>query len=244
MNGEITKEQAMEVFDGIMLGDAGLNRDGKYAQMKTSKSGIQYMPYLTHLRDVLSLLEVKFCTGHPKSFEAISSKGKPYTYCYLESTTSLFLLEQYNRWYPGKKRAIPSDVRVTSISLAYFFSDDGCTSWRKDRNRVILTLATHNFTKEDVYFLRDVIDTRHGICFLPHTSNRSRPHQIELKLCKMDEINHFIDLVEPYVHPAYTYKMKRPRTAEQQHLERIQLIEANTQKELKSLGALRSRVGK
>lgn len=234
MGASTNKERAMEAFDGIMLGDSSIQRHGRYARMRIAKSGIQYMPYLVHLRDMLGLLGIEFCAGHPKYSKAVS-KGKPYTYCYLTSITSSFLLEQYNRWYQDGGGAIPNDVRVTPFSMAYMFMDDGYTSW-KQGNCVDLCICTDCFNKEDVYRLKDLMEVA-GVHFTPRPFSKARPNHIRLRLRRIDEVNRFLDLVEPYILPCYMYKVKRPRSKEQM------LQEARTPRELKELNefnALRS----
>lgn len=198
------RSEAMEVFDGVMLGDGGLRHTGRSALMSVSKSGIQYMPYLTHLRDTLSLLGVEPCTDHPKNFERVS-RERPYTCCELKSHVSPFLFEQRRRWYPNGKKIIPSDVRITPISMAYEFMDDGSTSWVQG-NRVLLRLYTNCFSKEEVYHLRDLVTGRFGVYFYPYLYSGWG-----LTLRKTEEVNLFLEQIEEYVLPCYKYKVKRPQ---------------------------------
>ena len=197
------QNEAMEVFDGTMLGDSSLKHSGGSAFIDTTRSGEQYMSYLTQLRDTLILLGMEFCTDHPKSSEQVS-KGKPYTYCCLSSHTSSFLLEQRHRWYPGGKKIVPNDVRITPLSMAYEFMDDGSTSWLQGNN-VTLSLSTNSFTREEVYRLRDSIAAKFGVYFYPLNN-----HGWMLFLRKTDEVNLFLDQIEEYILPCYEYKVKRP----------------------------------
>lgn len=215
----MNKEEAMQVFDGIMLGDAGVYRNGKYATVHIAKSGEKYLPYLTHLRDIVGLLGVEFCTGHPKCCKAISSTGKPFMHCQLESITSPFLLGQRQRWYPKGKKEIPYDVRITPLSLAYMFMDDGTASWQRT-NLVKLNLATDGFSKEEAYRLRDLIAVNLRVHFSPYPATKMRLDVIRLWLLKIEEINLFFDLIESYMHPCYMYKVKRPKTLRQARLEK------------------------
>ena len=197
------QSEAMEVFDGTMLGDNSVGRYGGSALMDTAKSGEQYMPYLTQLRDTLVLLGVEFCTDHPKSFARVSH-GKPYINCRLTSHASSFFTEQRHRWYPNGKKIVPNDVRITPLSMAYEFMDDGSTSWLQG-NLVVLRLATNSYTREEVSCLRDLVNARFGVYFYLSPNSGW-----ELTLRKVDEVNLFLDQIEEYILPCYEYKVKRP----------------------------------
>lgn len=122
----MNEEEAWEVFDGLMLGDAGLVRSVNYAYLSlalsagdpdqwrgTSWSGreskVPQIQYLIHIIDCLEPLGVKFSEGHPKAFVRCHQNGKPYLCCKLTSLTSDFLLAQWERWY----RPVTDEVRKT-----------------------------------------------------------------------------------------------------------------------------------
>lgn len=122
----MNEEKAMQVLDGLMLGDGSLERNGKLALLNLSlsagdpnrwrdtlwsgrKSKIPEMQYLVYIMDRLEPLGVRFCKEHPKAIVRHYHNGKPYLYCYIESLSSVFLSTQFKRWY----RPITDEVRKT-----------------------------------------------------------------------------------------------------------------------------------
>lgn len=120
------KKEAMEVFDGLMLGDAGLVPNGDFAYFKIAlsagdpeqwkdtlwsgrESRVPQIQYLWHIHDCLQHLGIEFSNIWPKAEVRIGSTGKPYLYCGLQSFTSDFLLTQWKKWY----RPVTDEVRKT-----------------------------------------------------------------------------------------------------------------------------------
>lgn len=117
---------AMQVFEGLMLGDGSLVLHGRSAYFSLGlsagdpnqwrdtlwngrESKIPQMEYLVHIMGCLRPLGITFSAGYPKAHERIAMNGKPYLYCCIESSISDFLFTQWERWY----RPVTDEVRKT-----------------------------------------------------------------------------------------------------------------------------------
>jgi hypothetical protein len=116
----MNKQEALEVFNGIMLGDAGLGLSGRngtgavlniaLSAKRDIKLEEQTLAYLCSVRDDLLFLGINFCIGHPVVSDR-TSKGKLYRNCKLSSIVCPFLKDEYHRWYPGGKRVAKAVAR-------------------------------------------------------------------------------------------------------------------------------------
>lgn len=122
----MSKRKAMQIFEGLMLGDAGLSRTGKLArfymalsagdpdqwrntQWSGRNSKIPQMQYLVHIIDCLKPLGVRFSKGYPTATVCLDQNGKSFLRCGLSSLSSVFLLAQFERWY----HPVTDEIRKT-----------------------------------------------------------------------------------------------------------------------------------
>lgn len=215
----VVDSEAMEVFNGVMLGDGGLiHQSGMtHLQMRLSghKAGIlpeSLLEYLTYLSNMFKTIGIEPCTGHPKimEFNAYTKSGRQKRLSALLITrTSTFLDEQFKLWYvlqstgdDGKVRAVktvPRSLDLTPIVAAHWFAGDG--SSRKDSRKlhvVSTSFATHGFNNDDVRLLRWKL-IKLGI---NNTSNKSGI------MVRQDSVDRLMKLVEPYMPSCYRYKIK------------------------------------
>ena len=233
------EEQAVQVFDGVMLGDAGLVRreDSVYFSMDLSAgdpslwcnttwsgrdSKIPQIQYLYYIKDCLEFLGIESCKGHPRA-QVYSGGGKPYLHCYIESHASSFLLTKHECWY----RSITAEVR----KLRWFRLNQRWYKVLPDSLTLSpLTVAVwfgdDGSTSWKPYprvaltistnnFAREEVDklkellSLFGIQVGVSRSPKVRKTTWELRTSAVDNVNAFFDLVENYIHPCYNYKIKR-----------------------------------
>lgn len=127
----MTKGEALQIFDGAMLGDAKLQMNGNDAQFDIALSGAEHLDWLCLLGNALKSLGVELCLGYPKlvlwtrSTSHGEKAGQAYVVCRLTSRNSAFLTTQFHRWYrrgcTGEKKwvkIVPRDLYLTPIILA------------------------------------------------------------------------------------------------------------------------------
>lgn len=117
------KKEALEVFDGLMLGDGGLlkYRGGARFCMVQSKvlapkhypnqeqlkaeSLMEHMKWLQWIAEnPFKVLGIPVCKDHPKILTR-TWEGKPYQYAFLETPQSPVLVGMWDEWYTGGKWA-------------------------------------------------------------------------------------------------------------------------------------------
>jgi len=211
----VNKEEALEIFDGIMLGDGGIHHP-LYPSFALALSGTKLkiptkdlMSYLGYVKEALESLGVVICSGNPRvTRRKFSHSGKPYDYCYLETRTALFIAAQFRRWYPDKHRKqVPEDLELTPLALAKWFEGDG-TSSKSAPGRPLfdcVNLCTQSFNSYSVNLLGAQL-SRLNV----HTTvqyNKSKPKIYILQ----DSVDDFMRIIDPYVIEPYRYKIKYRR---------------------------------
>lgn len=207
------KDKLLEVLDGVMLGDGDLRMNGRNAHFQMTKSGEEYLGYLRHVGEVLRGIGAEVCSGYPKSYQEVDKRSNPYTLCSLSTLTSPFLTTQFRRWYRydahnGKwTKVVPEDLGLTPISLAYWFMDDGTTSWfGKIGNRVALNMCSDSFSKPENIRLQELLETKGihmGVCSNSYGGWK-------LATTNISAVGKFLTLVGPYIMSCYEYKVKKP----------------------------------
>lgn len=215
---------ALKVFDGLMLGDAGLRipNGGVNAFFDIALSGKRLgissrklITYLNHIAEVLSVLGIRPCTGHPKVFIRKDASGDEYEYCDLCTRTHSFITTQFYRWYiknPNvkvKEKIVPPDLILSRLSLAYMYMCDGSVSFEKHNWGLYprVKIATNCFSVEDIENLEYQlsafgVDVRREK-YHPKTIGAG----IRLVI-KPASIARFVSLVEPYIIEPYRYRIE------------------------------------
>lgn len=195
------------LVDGLLLGDGGLERskEGGEARLYLRQSMIHY-PWVDQTKAALEEVKVTGnisiapCTGRWLNDQWI--KGED-TYT-LKTKRYVQFTKEWRRWYRENARngddlkIIPKNVRLTPISLAYWFCGDGV----KGNNS--LSFCTNGFTWDEVDFLRFRLNAIYGWkCGVTrHTNNRPM-----MSICTGAHYREFLALVEPFVPSCFRYKM-------------------------------------
>ena len=228
----VSKREALQAFDGVMLSDGGLRSRGNslfyinlsdnrdYKQRATIPVG-ELLEFLQHLAGVLVILGVESCRGYPKIvFRANKPQsGEMFPGVNLTTKVSSFLTEQYPRWYTGgkirnyrvigAKKIVPLGFQLTPISLAYWFMGDGCSVWSSSPT-VYVTLNSQCFSLSDVARLEEQL---HSFGFstgrIDCSKQSENKHISNIRiLIYQDSVDHFMDIVSPHVVSPYLYKVK------------------------------------
>lgn len=122
-----------------------------------------------------------------------------YTPAYVE------LQEQRERWYPKGKKRVPGDVRLTPLSIAYWFCGDG--SYDKQG---FLTFYTNSFLKRETEQLAQGLRELgiHARC-----CPAARRREWVVRITRRDEALKFREMVGDHVPSCFRYKFAYVRAA-------------------------------
>jgi LAGLIDADG DNA endonuclease family protein len=166
-------QQQEEILTGLMLGDGHLCLNGISAYLTVVRA-IKDKEYLEYEADIF----FKFLT---KSHQEIGLKQrshykKEYNKTYIDvffntSNNPVFLAHQ-EKWYRNCVKIVPSDLKLTSTTVAHWIADDAYLTTNKLPYRFAMSLSTHGFTKDEVYFLADLLHERYQEKFIVSPSKK------------------------------------------------------------------------
>lgn len=228
----VQRYKAWQIFDGLMLGDAGLTRQGNGCFFSINLSDTkklktrgritpeQFCSYLVGIKEHLQHLGIEFSTLFPKTYVS-ESHSKPYVSACLKSLNSPYLLESYPKWYiggewhrvgyhkcfTGAEKVVREDLELTTLSLAYWFMCDGSANpVRHLYDEVDPRFHTEGFCESSVGYLKSQLHKLGIEAELYHQSCRGVMYPY-LDIRK-DSTNTFMGLIDPYVVEPYRYKIQ------------------------------------
>jgi hypothetical protein len=199
-------DEAKQVFDGLMLGDGHLSIGAgtQNARLRLSVTKEEQLDWLYLAKDALGALGVEVSPVYPQL--------RPDGTFDLWSPSLPLLTEEYCRWYGpnGRPKSVPSDLRLTPVTLAHWFMGDGSTSFAN--NRVMLAIASCAFGHAGNLKLQGLLLRDTGIAMGVYGARKKKRGKDYWRLQTGDSttVNRFFDLVEPHVLPSFRVKVKRP----------------------------------
>lgn len=193
-------EEHLQVAIGSVLGDGHLRPFSKRG--RTSKLYIsQRTSKLAYLEWLHSMLGCGF------AMKPIRKKKGYAQYC-VETKPERVLGDLRLRFYPNGKKAVPNnigDLLVSPLSLAVWYMDDG-TLDRRFKYHFNSMFATYGFSFEDCKKLAKTLVDNFGVeASVSKCKMRSKMYpRLYIKSCSM--VN-FMNLISPYVHPVFQYKV-------------------------------------
>lgn len=198
------RTEALEVFDGAMLGDAGLyyshtgHGGGRTYHNKAyfhiDLSGEGYVDWLEVVQSALECLGAGFTRMRTGS---ALSRGKPYIKCELWTKAEPLWVPHRERWYPNGVKSIPEGLKLTPRSLAHWFMGDGTSSYEG------FSFAPCSLAFSEVVKLRVLLQDL-GV---RTTAGTSRPYR--LYGSGGNNIDKLMDIISPYIVPSFSYKVRR-----------------------------------
>ena len=178
-----------EIIIGSLLGDAYI----------TSRGQIQFEQSV-HQKEYLFWKHQELSSISYKNISRVRRFDKRYNH---ENISYRFWLRQYfitwrKFFYSRNKKIVPKDIRLTPLSLAVWYMDDGCFSDNK------CIIATDGFSQEDISFLRKLLLEKFNL--KSSVKNKSK------LLIKKESIEPFFLLIRPYIIPSMLYKISDPVT--------------------------------
>jgi hypothetical protein len=160
INLPVWTDRQIEIINGSLLGDAHLECPQKKTHNSRFRKGQKHYnrEYQDALFNELSphSLSIKTYTKqrHIKDYHFIEIEDVVYTH------THPMFTKLRDKWYTNDLKVVPQDLKITALTLSYWFCDDGYIG---DNTA---TLCTHGFTQDEVEFLshllkRDLLLTNH-----------------------------------------------------------------------------------
>lgn len=186
---------------GTLLGDASLSYRQKTDcfeyQLSHCKEQKEYIEHISQL------LNVK-CNKYIKNDNSFSS-GKEYYKLSYHNKYELVKLAQHTI-NNGRKTITKEWVNLLQpIAIAYWFMDDGSSSWIKNNPGIMVRFSTLSFTKDEISLLQNKL-LEFGIETVTHNHTDGTGHELYIR---QKSVNIFMNLVEPFVVNCMKYKIKR-----------------------------------
>lgn len=197
-----------EVLDGLMLGDGSLSMGGhsKHACLHITRATKDF-EYLQWTADVFKARLTAASLRSRKISDARTRKT--YESSRLRTRCDPVFTEERHRWYPGGIKQVPSDLRLSALTIAVWLADDGSVS-RASRRSAEIKFATHGFEERDVRRLACLLAGRYGTPFPVYQEGRLEQYTIR---AFGDSVRSLLRDIDP-VFPPLTRKSDRWRNSE------------------------------
>lgn len=188
---ELTKIQS-DVLIGSLLGDGCLSiRKDSITPRLTIRRQYLDLPYLQWQFEIFRNL----CRDKAITSGEIYDKryDKYYQYCDLESRYIPAFKTYHQNWYPNGKKIVPLDLKLNNVIIAVWACDDGNFSITPNK-RLRIKLHTQGFSKEEVFFLKDLLNDRYNTNFKVQNPKEDKfiivghDHQTRLLLKDIDSV--------------------------------------------------------
>jgi len=221
----VYRAEALDVLDGLMLGDGNLDKhvSGARFLINLSKPSVSLDDHLKYLRwiadNVFRALGVPVSKGYPRVL-AKMYKGELYQYAQLSTLVSPLLETLHNVWYTGGEwtqeagsgrrirgatKVIPTQlIRALTLPLLalvhWFLGDGGSSLYNLDypTPTVDMSLSTQGFSVVEVYHLMRMLNNAGIHTIKPHKDDISGGSGLKIRLSQ-GSIDYFMSLVEPHV---------------------------------------------
>lgn len=155
--------QQNSLIIGSMLGDGHLRkRKETWNSSLEIKRSQKDLNYAENQFEILKPL----CTN--KGFKLFNRFDKRTNKIYSSvsiSTKSLDCFNNYYKdWYLNKKKIVPNNLHLDSLSIAIWLFDDGCI--KRNNNRLEISFYTNAFSFEEASYLKDLLSNRYNETFL------------------------------------------------------------------------------
>lgn len=148
-SGFILSSTQRDILIGTLLGDGGIRLKGKYARLHI-KHSLRQLSLVEYKREIFSNI-----TGmNTRVFKQKVGRTE-YSFAEFVTLSHPVFLDYYRLFYPNHKKEVPKEIKnllINPLSLAVWIMDDGSAEYAG------LSIQTHSFSKNEVDFLREVIE--------------------------------------------------------------------------------------
>lgn len=180
---ELSQRQ-QEILIGCILGDAHISPLGKIR----IEQSVKQRDYIEWKYQELSSISY---AAQPREITHVLHGNKEYH-------SIFFLLRQYFRawraiFYDGKIKTFPQNLRLTPLTLAVWYMDDGCFTGTKS------LISTESFQGKYAENMQEAMLNQHGI---ETVIGKNGKLVIRQRSCAK-----FYSLIAPYIVPSMKYKL-------------------------------------
>ncbi len=192
-------EPILETIDGFLLGDGGIHSNKNKVKTCRLQCGLEYEEFCEYLMSFFSSYKPKI-----KKYKSSSMKQG-----FVWDGKSKFhpdLYAQYQRWYKfrdGKMiKSVPTDVRITPLSVMLWYLGDGSVVQPKDNSSIMLRFSTDGFTHDEVEYLALQFNDKGIKC------HRNNDNRIQIDAKGIPAFFNYIGRTSPV--KCYDYKFNLP----------------------------------
>lgn len=199
---EFTESQK-EIINGTLLGDSCLINCRGHYRLSLTHSVIQ-REYLQWKRDMLA-----FVFHKEVPYECVNKKNNSHFVSISSVWHPLFDEIAKELYPPTGKRIPPSFIdNLTPFALAIWYMDDG--SYNPNPKAKQGTICTDSFPIEDVEYAATKLRSWGVNCsvYTRQTKGSYGSGKYTRIVLLRSTINHFFDIVRPYIHPSMLYKVR------------------------------------
>lgn len=204
---ECYNNDALEAIYGMLLGDSHIYNDKRTNGMLrvVATNGEKQLEYLKYKQQIFN--------GDGKIVNAgIGSFGKVPSYHWFLNVDANVSMNVRKDWYQDGEKRINDKVisKITPISLAFWYMDDGCLSYRnKEETAYFIRLNTQNFSYDEINKLRLMLNQKFNIISKINKDKISSKGEwmYRLDISSTEESNKFLSLVAPYICDSMLYKL-------------------------------------
>ena len=204
---ECYNDDALEAIYGMLLGDSHIYNDKRTNGMLrvVATNGEKQLEYLKYKQQIFN--------GDGKIVNAgIGSFGRVPSYHWFLNVDASVSMNVRKDWYQDGKKQISDKVisKITPISLAFWYMDDGCLSYRnKEETAYFIRLNTQGFSYDEIDKLRLMLNQKFNIISKINKDKISSKGEwmYRLDISSTEESNKFLSLVAPYICDSMLYKL-------------------------------------
>ena len=185
----VVTDRQEEILIGSLLGDAYITARGQI-QFEQSVHQKEYLFWKHQELSSISYRNVSMVKRFDKRYQHENISYRFWT--------RQFFVSWRKKFYLKNEKIIPKGIRLTPLSLAIWYMDDGCFSDDK------CIIATDGFSQTDILFLQKLFVERFNI--KNSVKNKSK------LLIRKESIRSFFSIISPYIIPSMLYKISDPVT--------------------------------
>ena len=148
-----------EVLDGLMLGDGclSLGKKSRNPCLRITRTAVD-LDYIHWTADVF---RARLTDASVRVRTILDGRThRAYESARFRTRCDSALRAPHLRWYPGGTKVVPDDLRLSAVSVAVWFADDGSVRAASRRTPEI-KFATHGFQGSEVQRLADLLADRY-----------------------------------------------------------------------------------
>jgi hypothetical protein len=203
MKRQSPQQIAKEIILGTLLGDSGIIESSHtkgYVKMCQGRDQFQYLIWkMKALKSLVGTFGISYQNKDKR--DAWKSKLRIHVW----SLSQAYLHHLYNDFYSNGVKIVRLNVlrRLTPLSLAVWYMDDGSIVYQKD-TIYGCRLYTNGFSIEENQVIVDYMKESWGIIFNVLRDSRSDTYFLNARKVEAEK---FLALVRPYIHESMKYKI-------------------------------------